>query len=102
MDAKTTEPVYNAYKGLQKPLVFKSFKGKYIYWGLGTLVVSLFLGVILMVTLSMLFGAIAMIGGMVGGLLYIASKQKKGLHTKDSTKGILIVTNCKLSKFERR
>lgn len=102
MDARTTEPVYNAYKGLQKPLVFKSFKGKYIYWGLSILVVSLFLGVILMVTLSLLLGAIAMIGGMVGGLLFIASKQKKGLHTKDNTKGILIVTNCKLSKFERR
>lgn len=102
MEAKTTEPVYNAYKGLQKPLVFKSFKGKYIYWGLGILVVSLFLGVILMVTLSMLFGAIAMIGGMVGGLLFIASKQKKGLHSKDNAKGIFIVTHCKLSKFERR
>ena len=77
MDARTTEPVYNAYKGLQKPLVFKSFKGKYIYWGLSILVVSLFLGVILMVTLSLLLGAIAMIGGMVGGLLFIASKQNR-------------------------
>lgn len=102
MSTTTTEPVYNAYKGLQKPLVFKSFKGKYIYWGLGTLVVSLFVGVIIMVTLSMLVGAIVMIGGMVGGLLFIASKQKKGLHSKDNTKGIHIVTNCKLSKFERR
>ncbi len=97
-----TETTYNVYKGLQKPLIFKAFKGKFIYWGLGILVGSLFVGVILIVTVSILIGAIVMVGGMVGGLLFLASKQKKGLHNKDKSKGIFIVTNCKLSKFERR
>ena len=99
---KDTEPTYNVYKGLQKPLIFKAFKGKFIYWGLGILVVSLFVGVVLIVTVSIVVGAIFMVGGMIGGLLFLASKQKKGLHNKDKSKGIYIITNCKLSKFERR
>ena len=97
----TSEPVYNAYKGLQKPLVFKAFKGKYIYWGIGILVGSLVLGIIIVVAVSMLVGAIVFIGGMIGGLLYIATKQKKGLHNKDKSKGIYIITNCKKTKFDR-
>lgn len=96
-----SEPVYNAYKGLQKPLVFKAFKGKYIYWGIGILVGSLVLGIIVVVAVSMLVGAIVFIGGMVVGLLYIATKQKKGLHSKDKSKGIFIITNCKIAKFDR-
>lgn len=94
-------PSYNVYKGLQKPLIFKSFKGKYIYWGLGTLVLSLSMGIIMIVTVSLLVGAIVLIGGMCGGLFFIAQKQKKGLHNKQKQKGIYIVTNSKLSKFER-
>ena len=36
------------YKGLQKPLVFRGFKGKYIYWGLGSLLAGLVLGALTM------------------------------------------------------
>lgn len=94
-----SQPNYNVYKGLQKPLIFKSFKGKYIYWGIGILVGSLVAGIIVIVAISMLVGALVFVGGMVGGLLYIASKQKKGLHDKDKSKGIFIVTNSKIAKF---
>lgn len=96
------KPVYNVYKGLQKPLIFKAFKGKFIYYGLGVLVGSLAIGIILIVSISIYVGAIVLVGGIIGGLLFIASKQKKGLHTKDKSKGIYIVTNCRISKFERR
>lgn len=94
-----SQPNYNVYKGLQKPLIFKAFKGKYIYWGIGILVGSLVVGIIVIVAISMLVGALVFVGGMVGGLLYIASKQKKGLHDKDKSKGIFIVTNSKIAKF---
>ncbi len=93
---------YNAYKGLQKPLVFKFLKGKYIYWSLGILVGSMVLGIITIVALSKIIGIFVMLGGMGGGILYITNKQKKGLHKKDSSRGIYIITNSKLSKFERR
>lgn len=98
---KGSEPIYNVYKGLQRPLVFKAFKGKYIYWGIGILIGSLVFGIIIAVAVSMLVGAIVFIGGMVGGLLYIATKQKKGLHDKDKSKGVFIITNCKIAKFDR-
>lgn len=96
-----SEPVFNVYKGLQKPLVFKAFKGKYIYWGIGILVGSLVVGVIVIVTISMIVGALVFVGGMIGGLLYLATKQKKGLHNKDRSKGIYVMTNCKIAKFDR-
>ena len=32
-------PSYNVYKGLQKPLIFKGFKGKFIYIG-GACIIS--------------------------------------------------------------
>jgi hypothetical protein len=32
---------FEVFKGLQKPLVFHSFKGKFIYWGAGFAVMSL-------------------------------------------------------------
>ena len=93
---------YNAYKGLQKPLVFKFLKGKYIYWALGILVGSMILGIVTIVAISNIIGIFVLLGGMGGGIVYITNKQKKGLHKKDSSKGIYIITNSKLSKFERK
>jgi hypothetical protein len=40
---------------------------------------------------NMWLGAIVLIGSIVGGLLYIAGKQKKGLHDKARAKGIYII-----------
>jgi len=78
------------YKGLQKPLVFRGFKGKYIYWGLGSLLAGLVLGALTMSLVNMWLGAIVLIGSIVGGLLFIAAKQKKGLHSKSRPQGIFI------------
>ncbi|MBS1500687.1 MAG: DUF4133 domain-containing protein [Bacteroidetes bacterium] len=78
------------YKGLQKPLQFRGFKGKYIYWGVGSLLVGLVLGALTMSLVNMWLGAIVLIGSIVGGLLYIAVRQKKGLHSKSSTRSVYI------------
>jgi len=32
---------YSIYKGLQKPLVYRGFKGKFIGWGIGFLIMGL-------------------------------------------------------------
>ena len=32
------------YKGLQKPLIYKGFQGKFIGWGIGSLVTGVVLG----------------------------------------------------------
>jgi len=78
------------YKGLQKPLQFRGFKGKYIYWGVGSLLAGLVLGALTMSLVNMWLGAIVLIGNIVGGLLYIASRQKKGLHSKSSSRSVYV------------
>lgn len=81
---------YNVYKGLQKPLTYKGFKGKYIFWGLGTLVGGLAIGSIVMSVINTFLGAIVGITIVVGGLYFTATKQKGGLHDKTKFKGIYV------------
>ena len=81
---------FAVYKGLQKPLVFRSFKGKFIYWGLGSLLAGLVLGALTMSLINMYLGAMVLIGCIVGGLLFTAGKQKNGLHDKTRSRGIYI------------
>lgn len=79
------------YKGLQKPLVFRGFKGKFIYRGLGTLLGGLVLGALTMSLLNMWLGAIVLAGSITSGLLWTAASQKKGLHERSRAKGIYII-----------
>ena len=67
---------YNVYKGLQKPLIFKGFKGKFIYIG----------------GASFMWGGITLVIVMFGGLGITSKLQRKGLHKKDKRKGIYIVS----------
>jgi hypothetical protein len=82
---------FAVYKGLQRPLIYKGFRGKFIYWGLGAVLGSLVLGSVTMAVINMWLGAIVLIGGIAGSLVYIASRQKKGLHDKARHHGIYIV-----------
>jgi hypothetical protein len=86
-------PVFNAYKGLQKPLIFKGFKGKFIYMGFGSIGGALVLCIIVSTVFSLVWGGITLIIVMAGGLALTAMGQKKGLHNKDNRKGIFIVSN---------
>lgn len=81
---------FNVYKGLQKPLVFKSFKGQYIYWGVGSILVGLLLCMILSSLLGLFAGILILVFVTGGGLCYTAIQQKKGLHTKAKHPGIFI------------
>ena len=82
---------YKLYKGLQRPLVFKMFKGRYIYWAGGVLIGAIALGIIISATVSSITGLIvlAVVGG--GGLMFVISSQKKGLYKKNSERGIFIL-----------
>jgi len=84
---------YAVYKGLQKPLIFKGFKGKYIYWGLGFLLSGLVAGALTMSLISMWLGAVVLVGTVTGGLLFTAGKQKGGLHTKSRSSNIFILNH---------
>lgn len=84
---------YAIYKGLQKPLIFKGFKGKFIYWGLGFLLAGLILGALTMSLVNMWLGALVLTGAVTGGLLYTAARQKRGLHAKSRNLNILILNH---------
>lgn len=81
---------YQVYKGLQKPLSYKGFKGKFIYWGIATLLFSLVIGAILMATINMYFGAGVIVLLIFAGFSSLASKQKQGLHSKNRLPGVFI------------
>jgi hypothetical protein len=78
---------YNIYKGLQKPLEYKGFRGKFIYWGIASILLGLLLGAIVMATLSMLAGVLVLAVIICGGLAYTAKLQKNGLHPKSRASG---------------
>jgi hypothetical protein len=82
---------FAVYKGLQKPLIFRGFKGKFIYWGLGSLLAGLVIGALTMSLVNMWLGAILLISCITGGLLFTASKQKQGLHSKSRSDKIYII-----------
>jgi hypothetical protein len=84
---------FPVYKGLQKPLIFKGFKGKFIYWGLGSLLAGLVFGALTMSLINMWLGALVLIGIITGGLLFTASRQKSGLHSKSRSANILILNH---------
>lgn len=86
-------PSYNVYRGLQKPLIFKGLKGKFIYMGGACAVGSLLLCAIVSTVLSFMWGGMTLLVGLFGGLGIISNMQKKGLHKKDKRKGIYIVSH---------
>ena len=95
---------FAVYKGLQKPLTFRGFKGKFIYWGVGSLLAGLVLGALTMSLINIWLGAIVLAGSIVGGLLFIAGKQKKGLSSKTRDSGVFVfpANFKKLHRYARK
>ncbi|MES2872256.1 MAG: DUF4133 domain-containing protein [Daejeonella sp.] len=81
---------FSIYKGLQKPLVYKGFKGKFIAWGIGSLALGLVSGGLLGALTNMYLGGIVTILSIAGGLSYTFFQQKNGLHSKTRHKGVFI------------
>lgn len=96
------EESYEVYKGLQRPLVFKGFKGKFIYWMAGGVLTSFILSAAVNFFLGA-FGAICFGMVSVGSVIfYINKKQKDGIYSKDKTLGIIYLeTNYKAKRFEK-
>ncbi len=81
---------YAIYKGLQKPLIYRGFKGKFIAWGISSLVIGLVSGGITGALTSMYLGGAVTLITIAGGLFYTFHKQKGGLHSKSRHKGVFI------------
>lgn len=78
------------YKGLQKPLIYKGFQGKFIGWGIASLVLGLVLGGVVGSLTDMAFGALLTVGTIAGGLYFTSRQQKKGLHNKTRHRGVFL------------
>lgn len=81
-------PIYN---GLQKPLIYRGFQGKFIGWGIGSLVTGVILGGLLGSLTNMYLGGMITITIIVGGLLFTSQEQKKGLHYKNRYEGVFLI-----------
>jgi hypothetical protein len=84
--------VFNVYKGLQRPLIFKSLKGKFIYWGMACMLTAFIAAVVFSTLIHPIAGIVGLIIIALGGMLIIHQKQKKGLHSKTKSAGTYIVT----------
>lgn len=81
---------FAVYKGLQKPLIYKGFKGKFIAWGVCALALGLVMGGIIGVLINMYIGGAATLSFIGAGLLFTFQRQKQGLHSKTRNRGIFI------------
>lgn len=95
---KVTEkenPSYPVFRGLQRPLEFMMLRGRYIYWGAGTIlggILGFLIGYLLVGYVVALIISTIILG--YGGVM-IMVKQKKGLHSKKEFTGLLITTHTR-------
>lgn len=88
-------PDYPVFKGLQRPLEFMGLRGRYIWWGAGT-VTGCLLGYMVV---YMLFGFVVglvfftVVAGFGG--VSVLVKQRKGLHSKKVDKGTFIFSHAR-------
>jgi len=84
---------YPVYKGLEQPLSYRGLKGKFIGWGIGSLIGGLFLGGIVGAASNMYLGLLLsiLLGG--GGFACTLYRQKMGLHNKKRHQGLFVHQN---------
>lgn len=81
---------YPIFKGLQHPLEFMGFQGRYITWAAIT-AASALLGFMLVYTLLGFIAALVwMVASISVGAGMILVRQRRGLHTKKEEKGVFI------------
>lgn len=81
---------FSLYKGLQLPLIYRGFKGKFIAWGIASLIIGLLAGGICGALINMYLGCLVMVVTIAAGLLHTFHSQKGGLHNKPRSPGIFI------------
>lgn len=97
MDADKEERYtdFPVFKGLQKPLEFMGFQGRYIYWAAGTAGGAIVGFIIAYCLLGFVAGLVVLVFAISTGAALIFLKQRKGLHTKKSDQGVYIYAHSK-------
>jgi hypothetical protein len=96
-----TPKSYPIYKGLQKPLTYKGFKGKYIYWALGSLIIGLVIGAIAAALTNMIIAGICALATMGGCIAFILHRQNKGEYYRKKYPGIFVPQTKLLISYEK-
>ena len=86
---------YPVFKGLQKPLEFMGFQGRYIYWAAGTIGGAIVSFIIAYCLVGFVVGLVVLVVAISAGAALIFLKQRKGLHTKKSDQGVYIYARDK-------
>ena len=86
---------YPVFKGVQKPLEFMGFQGRYIYWAAGTVGGAIVGFIIAYCLVGFVVGLIVLVVAISAGAALIFLKQRKGLHTKKSDQGVYIYAHDK-------
>lgn len=97
MDADKEERYddFPVFKGLQKPLEFMGFQGRYIYWAAATAGGAIVGFIIAYCLLGFVVGLVVLVFAISTGAALIFLKQRKGLHTKKSDQGVYIYAHSK-------
>ena len=86
---------FPVFKGLQKPLEFMGFQGRYIYWAAATAGGAIVGFIIAYCLLGFVVGLVVLVFAISTGAALIFLKQRKGLHTKKSDQGVYIYAHSK-------
>ena len=81
---------YPMFKGLQKPLEFMGFQGRYITWAACAVGGAILSFIITYCILGFVAGLLVLAVSLCTGAALIFFKQKKGLHTKKEDHGVFI------------
>ena len=82
---------YPIFRGLQRPLEFMGFQGRYIYWAAATAGAAIVGFILAYCLLGFLAGLIVLVVALCTGAALIFLKQQKGLHSKRNDKGVFIL-----------
>ena len=88
-------PDYPVFKGLQRPLEFLGFQGRYIYWAAGTAGGATIGFIISYVAVSFVVALVVATVILAFGGVMTFLKQRKGLHSKNEEKGIFIFAHSR-------
>ena len=90
---------YPVFKGLQRPLEFLGFQGRYIYWAAGTAGGAIFGFIIGYVAVGFIVALVVCTIILAFGGVMTFVKQRKGLHSKKEEKGIFIFAHSRRIKY---
>ncbi len=92
-------PDYPVFKGLQRPLEFLGFQGRYIYWAAGTAGGAIIAFIIGYVAIGFIVALVLCTAILAFGGVMTFIKQRKGLHSKKEEKGIFIFAHSRRIKY---